>query len=134
MKVSFDYDGTLEFPHVQDYAKKLISEGHEVWVVTTWWDENHRHRYLNIPDLNDLWTVVDNLGIPRWKVRFTCMAWKHTYLDGTQFIWHLDDNPDEIKHARMNGCSVPIVHVENPNWKLRCDQLLKRETDPEYDE
>lgn len=134
MKVSFDFDGTLQLEEVQEYAKQLILNGHDVWVVTTRWDENHRHRYFDNPTLDDLWSVVDNLGIPRWKVRFTCMEWKYTYLDKTQFVWHLDDNPDEIKHARINQCSVPIMSVENPNWKYRCDQMLKRETDPEYNE
>lgn len=134
MKLSFDFDGTLQLPEVQEYAKQLIQEGHDVWVVTTRWDENHRHRYFDNPTLDDLWTVVDNLSIPRWKVRFTCMEWKYKYLDKTQFVWHLDDSPDEIKHARANQCSVPIMSVENPNWKYRCNQLLKRETDPEYNE
>lgn len=134
MKVSFDFDGTLELVHIQEYAKKLIDQGHEVWVVTTRYDENHRHRYFTNPTLDDLWSVVDKLGIPRHRVRFTLMEYKHKYLDGTQFIWHLDDNPEEFKHARMHGCSVPLIHVENPNWQYRCNQLLDRETNPEYDE
>lgn len=35
MKVSFDFDGTLEPPIVQQYAKELIEKGIEVWVVTS---------------------------------------------------------------------------------------------------
>jgi len=65
MKVSFDFDGTLEQKEVQDYAKQLLEEGIEVWVVTTRWDENHKHKYPHNATLDDLWEVVDKLGIPR---------------------------------------------------------------------
>jgi len=53
MKVSFDFDGTLEFKNVQDYAKQLLDEGVEVWVVTTRWDENHKHKYPQNATLDD---------------------------------------------------------------------------------
>jgi hypothetical protein len=134
MKVSFDFDGTLEFEHVQEYAKQLIQEGHEVWVVTTRYDENHRHRYVSNPTLQDLWDVVDKIGIPRHRVRFTLMEYKHKYLDGTHFVWHLDDNEEEFKRARQNKCSVPMIDVMGSNWKYKCDLYLKRETDPDYNE
>lgn len=124
MKVSFDFDGTLSESHVQEYAKQLIEAGHEVWVVTTRWDENHKHRYELNPTLDDLWDVVDNLGIPRHRVRFTCMSWKWTYLDGTHFTWHLDDNREEFSQARMHGCTVPMISVHD-DWKEECEKLIK---------
>jgi len=54
MKVSFDFDGTLEQKEVQEYAKQLLEEGIEVWVVTTRWDENHKHKYRHDVTLDDL--------------------------------------------------------------------------------
>lgn len=129
MKVSFDFDGTLSELSVQEYAKELIEAGHEVWVVTTRWDENHKHRYELNPTLDDLWDVVDNLGIPRHRVRFTCMEWKYTYLKGTSFLWHLDDNSDEITYAELNTCNVPIIHVYNDTWMEQCNKKLKQHTD-----
>ena len=33
-KVSFDFDGTLDMLHVQDYAKSLIEKGIEVHITT----------------------------------------------------------------------------------------------------
>lgn len=125
MKVSFDFDGTLEFQDVQDYAKQLIGEGVEVWVVTTRWDENHKHKYPQNATLDDLWEVVDNLGIPRWRVRFTCMEWKWKYLDGTKFVWHLDDNESEFDYARKNKCKVPMVWVHTNGWQEKCEKLLR---------
>ena len=125
MKVSFDFDGTLEFKDTQDYAAELIAQGIEVWVVTKRWDENHKHKYPLNATLDDLWEVVDRLGIPRHRVRFTCMEYKHTYLNGTSFIWHLDDNPEEFSKAKANGCNVPMIQVDSNGWMIKCDRLIQ---------
>jgi len=125
MKVSFDFDGTLEFGDVQKYAAELIAQGIEVWVVTTRWDENHKHKYPLNATLDDLWEVVDRIGIPRHQVRFTCMEYKHTYLNGTKFIWHLDDNPVEFSKAKVNGCTVPMIQVDTNGWQIKCDMLIQ---------
>lgn len=129
MKVSFDFDGTLEFQDVQNYAKELIDLGHEVWVVTTRWDENHKHKYFPNASLDDLWEVVDRIGIPRHQVRFTCMEWKYLYLDGSHFVWHLDDNPEEFSKAKANGCSVPMIQVDSNGWMIKCNRLLNIKDD-----
>ena len=123
-KVSFDFDGTLEFVNVQQYAKELIDRGIEVWVVTTRWDENHKHKYPMNATLDDLWEVVDKLGIPRHHVRFTCMEWKSTYLKGTNFVWHLDDNPEEFKVAKKEELNVPMIDVDSSDWMYKCEDLL----------
>lgn len=129
VKVSFDFDGTLQTEEVQKYACELIGRGIEVWVVTTRWDENHKHKYSGLgkftDPLRDFWLVADDLGIPRWKVRFTNMEWKWTYLSGTHFVWHLDDNDDELAFATLHKCNVPIVLVKE-GWKEECEKLLKK--------
>jgi hypothetical protein len=33
MKISFDFDGTLEFTEVQEVAKELIEQGHDVFYI-----------------------------------------------------------------------------------------------------
>jgi hypothetical protein len=124
LKVSFDFDGTLEFANVQSFAKQLLDRGIEVWVVTTRYDENHKHKYPHNATLDDLWEVVDKLGIPRHQVRFTCMEWKAKYLDGTNFLWHLDDNDREIKEAKKLAIEVPIIDVMSPTWQNECEALL----------
>ena len=129
MKVSFDFDGTLEFQNVQDYAKELIDKGIEVWVVTTRYDENHKQKYPMNATLDDLWEVIDRVGIPRHQVRFTCMEWKYTYLNGTSFVWHLDDNPEEFSRAKTHGCNVPMIQVDANGWMVKCDRLLNLKND-----
>lgn len=134
MKVSFDFDGTLEFQNVQDYAAQLLKRGIEVWVVTTRWDENHKHKYPMNATLDDLWEVVDRLGIPRWHVRFTCMEWKATYLKGTNFVWHLDDNDEEVSECKkLQGCNVPIIDVFGNSWEEKCERLLKAKDNEQSD-
>ena len=44
MKVSFDWDGTLEIMHVQEYAKELIERGIEVWIVTSRFSDDEKFR------------------------------------------------------------------------------------------
>jgi hypothetical protein len=130
MKVSFDFDGTLQLEETQEYAKELIERGIDVWVVTTRYDENLKHLYGQGDGvLDDLWEVVDRLGIPRWKVRFTCMKWKGEYLKSTKFIWHLDDNHEEKAHARVLGCTVPIILNYVKDWKQKCEDLLNEKTE-----
>lgn len=140
MKVSFDFDGTLELPEIQEYAKSLIKKGIEVWIVTTRYDANHMHRWREQfpeaewaaifsehdgdPNFN-VWGVAESLGIPRHHVRFTCMQYKHTYLSETKFVFHLDDNPEEMRHAKAHNCNVPFVDVTHPNWKEVCDEHIE---------
>jgi len=140
MKVSFDFDGTLEFEDVQEYAKSLIKRGIEVWIVTTRYDANHDHRWKEIfpkaewaaiydqhdgdPNFN-VWGVAEKLGIPKHHVRFTCMEYKHTYLKGTKFVWHLDDNPEEFSKAKANGCNVPMIQVDSNGWEIKCERLIQ---------
>jgi hypothetical protein len=139
MKVSFDFDGTLEREDVQEYAKTLIKLGVEVWVVTTRYDSNHQHKYFRVfpeeqwakvcshtngdPNFG-LWGVIEKLGIPRHHVRFTCMEYKYKYLDGTKFIWHLDDNPEEFSQAKANHLKVPMIQVEANGWKEKCERFI----------
>lgn len=138
MKISFDFDKTLSRPDVQEYCKKLIKHGVEVWVVTSRFDDNHVHRWPevfpgadwlhwyeppNIPNW-DLYQVTDNLGIPRHRIRFTCMEDKWRYLHRTTFIWHLDDNYVEFERAEEFGCTVPFIDVTQFDWKKQCNTLL----------
>ena len=140
MKVSFNFYGTLEDENVQEYAKSLIKSGIEVWIVPTRYDANHMHKWIHkFPDAEwaeiydrhdgdpnfNVWGVAEKLGIPKHHVRFTCMEWKYTYLKGTKFTWHLDDNPEEFSHAKANGCNVPMIQVESNTWKEKCERLIQ---------
>ena len=125
VNVSFDFDDTLSNESVQEYAKELIESGINVYVTTTRYDEVHKLRYIWNPTIDDLWEVIDRLQIPRHRVRFTCMEWKHSYLHRSSFIWHLDDNKEEEDRAIFHKCSVPIIRVDRSQWKQQCNKLIE---------
>lgn len=120
--VTFDFDSTLSRNDVQEYAKELINKGFDVWVLTSRYDELHKHRFKHNPTNSDLYKVTDRLGIPRWKIRFTCMRAKAEYLKDTNVIWHLDDDSFELnminKETKTTGISV------FGNYKIKCNKLL----------
>ncbi|WP_407522635.1 HAD family hydrolase [Lacibacter sp. MH-610] len=126
MIVSFDFDNTLSRKDVQDYAKELISRGIKVWVITSRFDELHKHRYPHNPTIDDLWEVVDQVGIPRWRVRFTCMESKSLYLMHTKVIWHLDDDIIELSAIKYDKCKTVGINVKSGGWKQKCERILKR--------
>lgn len=124
MVVSFDFDSTLSRVDVQDYAKSLISRGVDVWVLTSRYDELHKHLYPINPTLDDLYEVVDRLGISRNKIRFQCMRPKAEWLFNTRVIWHLDDDYVEINQINRETDTVGISVVSG-DYKNKCERLLK---------
>ena len=122
--VSFDFDGTLSRPDVQEYFKELVSRGIDCWVVTSRYDDLHKHLYPNNPTNEDLWKVIDELGLPRYKVRFCNMTPKIDYLDCANVIWHLDDDEvelDDISHYS----GVMGFNINDNAWKRKCNNWLK---------
>lgn len=124
-KVSFDYDSTLSRKDVQEYAKELIQKGIDVWVITSRFDDLHKHRYPESPTNENLYETLEKIGIPRWKVRFTLMEPKSRYLINTQdVVWHLDDDIIELENMILDNCHVAGIHVEKEDWKEQCNRLL----------
>lgn len=127
--VSFDFDSTLSRPDVQEYAVKLINEGIDVWVVTSRYDDLHKHMWSPNPEAtnNELWEVIDRIGLPRWKVMFTNMTDKSLFLARTKIIWHLDDDNIELFNIRDDKAVNTIgVQVNAGSWKQKCQRLLKK--------
>ena len=127
MTVSFDFDCTLSLQRVQNYAKSLIERGFDVWVVTSRYDENHKHLYPKNPTNEDMYSIIDNLGIPRTKIIFTNMKMKDEYFNGTKFLFHIEDDMFEIRSAKNNNCSVPYIFVRDNDWKIDCEKILEIE-------
>ena len=124
MTVSFDFDGTLSRPDVQEYAKGLIEQGINVIVVTSRYDENNKHLYPVNPTNEDLYVVTDKLGIPRDNIHFMNMALKADFLKDTDVIWHLDD--DEVEVEAIDDLDNPVIGVlaVEDKWKYLCNILI----------
>jgi hypothetical protein len=127
-KVSIDFDSTLSRVEVQEFAKKLIDEGFEVWIVTS--------RYDTKTALSNGWTwteqqnqklfdVATNVGIPMNRIIFTNALDKITYLQGKEFILHLDDDEDELWGIIRSGDPCKPVNVNHFEWRETCEDILK---------
>jgi len=127
-RVSFDFDGVLDRETVQRYAKKLIEKGHEVWVVTTRYDDHMAVKLFNSPDRNaDLWKVTEAIGIPRTNVVFTNFEWKDSWFLARQadFIWHLDDTLEELSRLSRLG-PMKAISMLSGSWEGKCEKFLAR--------
>lgn len=132
MKVSFDFDSTLDRPHIQEYAKELIERGIEVWIVTSRYDcEHHLTAYHTTPEYaqmanRDLFEVADKLGIPRDRIEFTNFIDKWVFLKDKDFVWHLDDDWVENRGILNNTKTLAVNSWGNSAWKGKCERFLRK--------
>jgi len=131
-KLSFDFDDTLDRESVQRYAKQLINEGHDIWVVTArctedqYAEELFSRGIVRSIDINkDLYIVTDSLGIPREKIIFMNYTPKYTYMRDKDFLWHLDDDDAENRFINDDTNTIPISSL-NPDWEIECEKLLNK--------
>ena len=123
MKVSFDFDSTLDKKTVQDFAHSLILKGHDVWICTSR-TSPEQSKALGWND--DLFLVSDKLGIPRSKIIFTNYEDKSDHLNGKDFVWHLDDDWIELNQINSKTDVVGISVFGNSTWKQKCKKLLTK--------
>ena len=110
MRVTFDFDSTLDINVIQDYAEDLISRGLDVWVITT---RNHSH-FSEVKD------VTDRLKIPPHRVLFTCGKDKVSAIKDLKPIFHLDDDWHELGLINEQTDTVGISSFGNPHWREQC--------------
>lgn len=104
-RVSFDFDDTLTRGEVSEYAMELMAKGVEVWVVTS----RHIGHWYDVVDL------CSKIGIPQHRILFTGGEKKYQAIEELGFIWHLDDDYEELELLPGVG-----VNVNNLEWKLHC--------------
>jgi hypothetical protein len=133
MKVSFDFDGTLSRKDVQKLAKDLVSEGYEVWIVTSRFsDEAAKDKKWHwIEGQNQkLFDVAEDCGIKLENIHFTNMESKSLFLEGKGFIFHLDDDDIELMDILESNRSTEVkcfpVNVEHFEWKETCKEILRK--------
>jgi hypothetical protein len=100
LKIAFDYDDTLTQLDVFTFAKRLISCGHDVWIMTARIEKDDEYttqckKYGIIPDDGrnaDLFKVAKKLGVPREKIIFTNLQDKSTFYKEHEFDLLFDDD------------------------------------------
>jgi hypothetical protein len=133
MKVSFDFDSTLSRKDVQTYAKSLVNNNHEVWIITSRIsNEQAQVEYSSNYTLDriyksnkKLFRVADNVGIKREHIIFCNFALKIDSIANKGFVFHIDDDPDELMHIFKSGDPCIPINVDYFAWKEECDKILK---------
>lgn len=90
MKVSFDFDGTLTLPTIQQLAKRHIHYGDEVHITTARLHESKTTQFDN----KKLYELAERVGIPKDNIHFTGFELKVHFLK--TFDIHYDDDYIEI--------------------------------------
>ena len=129
MRISFDFDGTLvdEFggnpsnsqkDEVQGLAKKYLSEGHEVMIITKRFgpenaDKGIKNEHLEVQDL------AKKLGIE--KIYFTNREMKFSYIINLGVDRHFENDDYEVslinQACKERGHKCLVVPVEDPYWR-----------------
>lgn len=136
MKLSFDFDHTLSQPAVQRFARQLVDEGWELWIVTMRFaSQTHLARYQQEQgDTGEAWTgnedlfqVAKALGIPKRRVIFTNWQWKSRFLARQGFILHVDDCKYLLGEIRKKRLPLKALNCwNNQRWQKVCRDVLRR--------
>jgi len=127
-RVSFDYDNTLSWYRFdKGIAEKFMTiiqtlhfHGYEVWITTARVYDTSEVRYNN----NELYTVANDLGIFEEHIIFTGELYcKSGHLKDKGFIFHLDDNPKEVKEISEN-CEVSAIDFNDEEWAIQISELI----------
>lgn len=104
-KISFDVDGTLrdDFfgnvnPYqdsVQELAKRLIADGHNVLIVTK------RYQAGRIDEHTVVYELAEKIGISVENVHFTNREWKFIKLHELGVDFHIDDDDTDVLNIKL---------------------------------
>ena len=130
MKVSFDFDSTLDRKDVQRFAKELINDGIEVWIVTsrctTEYATGKGWHWIDKQNLK-LFRVADNIGIKQEHIIFTNHASKSEFIKGKDFIFHLDDDSDELIEILNSKDPCKPINANHFEWEYDCRKFIEIE-------
>lgn len=129
MKISFDFDGTLddEFGgkiinhqkyEIQQLAKKYISEGHEVCIITRRYDEEHKNLGIKNEHLV-VYELAKKLGIT--DINFTNREFKFSHIMRLNVNMHFENSEEEIYYCHVaflqNKYNCKLIPVERESWR-----------------
>jgi hypothetical protein len=129
MRISFDFDGTLEDEfggvpvneqklEIQSLAKRYISEGHDVMILTKRYGPENDYDRLKNEHL-EVYNLAKELGIE--KVYFTNREMKFSHIIILQIDRHFENDDYEVnlinKVCVERGHNCLVVPVEEQNWR-----------------
>lgn len=115
MKISFDYDGTLDDIKMQKLADMFVSEGYEVHIITS----RVKHTKWN----DKVFKTAKKLSIPKENIHFTEGTDKYHIISELAINIHFDDETSEIDMIEENCISccpllVSAYHKDNLECNL----------------
>jgi uncharacterized HAD superfamily protein len=93
MKISFDVDGVLTTPQGMALARRKITEGDRVYIITARNESTMSTR---------VYEIAKELGIPRLRVYFTNGADKWKTIQSLGIDLHYDNNQEQITKIKEN--------------------------------
>ena len=125
MRISFDFDGTLDDDfdgtinkqkkEIQSIAKKYVNYGHDVCIITK--------RYESGKSIKDesiiVFQLAKELGID--KVYFTNREMKFAHIINLKIEKHFENSQYEVDLINQvcieRGHKCQVVQVEDPYWR-----------------
>ena len=93
MKISFDVDGVLTTPQGMALARRKITEGNRVYIITARNESTMSTR---------VYEIAKELGIPRLRVYFTNGEDKWKTIRRLGIEVHYDNNEEQITKIKEN--------------------------------
>ena len=93
MKISFDVDGVLDTPQGMALARRKITEGNRVYIITARNESTMSER---------VYEIAKELGIPRLRVYFTNGEDKWKTIQRLGIDVHYDNNEEQISKIKEN--------------------------------
>ena len=127
MRISFDFDDTLEDKEVQKVAKELIELGHDVCILTTRYEDPSKYEFKITHD--KLFAIAKELGIT--EIHFTNFEWKYLVVDEFNIDLHIDDNYRQEVCAINENCRANAISYGgwgDSKWKSNIFQTVNKFT------
>lgn len=102
--IAFDFDGVMSSFKMQKFARKLMTEGNEIWIVTA--------RSDNAFNRNKLKTILDNINLSENRVIFADDKPKIQYLSGINADLYVDNNSHEFYEINNYTKTIPVLYHE----------------------
>jgi phosphoserine phosphatase len=98
MRISFDFDDTLTHPLIQQCARGLITDGHEVYILTARFSDLDTQMGSDWND--DLKALAAELDIPPERWLFAGLGTKAFLASAHKIELHIDDAGDWVREVR----------------------------------
>jgi len=125
MKISFDFDETLDKQYIQAYALQKKNEGHGIYILTAR-EENPYNPTWNM----DLYMVAEFLGIYEENIIFAEYTDKWIFMKEYGIELHIDGDLEEIELIReqpnMNGVHFRPMYDTTSEWKTQMENFINK--------